>query len=72
MQFPSLPQTKLRPPLALMIAGPFADAFGIQTWFMIAGLSCALMGIFGFFSSDVMRMESRATEEAQHAVSEPS
>ena len=59
-------------PLALMIAGPFADAFGIQTWFLIAGNSCALMGIFGFFSSDVMRMESRSTEDAQHAVTEPS
>jgi DHA3 family macrolide efflux protein-like MFS transporter len=59
-------------PLALMIAGPFADAFGIQTWFLIAGLSCTLMGIFGFFSSDVMRMESRSTEETGHAVNEPS
>jgi DHA3 family macrolide efflux protein-like MFS transporter len=59
-------------PLALMIAGPFADAFGIQTWFLIAGLSCTLAGIFGFFSSDVMRMESRSTEETGHAVREPS
>jgi hypothetical protein len=43
-----------------MIAGPFADAFGIQTWFLIAGISCTLMGISGFFSSDVMSMESKA------------
>lgn len=59
-------------PLALMIAGPFADAFGIQLWFLIAGISCTLMGILGFFSQDVMRMESRARDEAPSALTEPS
>ena len=24
-------------PIALIVAGPFADAFGIQPWFLIAG-----------------------------------
>ena len=24
-------------PISLMIAGPFADAFGIQLWFLVAG-----------------------------------
>ena len=47
-------------PIALMIAGPFADAFGIQLWFLIAGISCTLMGIAGFFSSEVMGMEAKA------------
>jgi MFS transporter, DHA3 family, macrolide efflux protein len=59
-------------PLALVIAGPFADAFGIQLWFLIAGISCVLMGIFGFFSSDVMNMENKSEEEAGHALTEPS
>ena len=59
-------------PLALMIAGPFADAFGMQLWFLVAGVSCTLMGIFGFFSSDVMTMEERSAEEGHHVVSEPS
>jgi len=59
-------------PIALMIAGPFADAFGIQLWFLIAGISCTLMGIFGFFSGDVMRMENKSDQEAQHVVTEPS
>ena len=58
-------------PLALMIAGPFADAFGIQLWFLIAGISCTLMGIFGFFSREVMGMESRASEESPSALTEP-
>ena len=56
-------------PLALMIAGPFADRFGIQFWFLIAGISCLLMGIFGFFSSDVMTMESRPKEDERHVIS---
>lgn len=59
-------------PVALMIAGPFADALGIQLWFLIAGVSCVLMGISGFFSSDVMTMESNLPTENRHVVSEPS
>lgn len=45
-------------PLALMVAGPLVDALGIQPWFIVAGISCSAMGLPGFFSSDVMRMES--------------
>jgi DHA3 family macrolide efflux protein-like MFS transporter len=59
-------------PLALIIAGPFADRFGIQPWFLIAGISCLLMGVFGFFSADVMRMEKKPTEDVQHVISTPS
>ena len=59
-------------PLALIIAGPFADAFGIQTWFLIAGISCTGMGLLGFFSSDVMTMENKSSENTPHAAAEPS
>ena len=59
-------------PIALMIAGPFADAFGIQLWFLIAGISCTLMGIAGFFSQEVMTMENKDKEEPRHVVAEPS
>jgi len=48
-------------PIALMVAGPFADAVGIQPWFLVAGISCMAMGILGFFSADVMKMESSNT-----------
>jgi DHA3 family macrolide efflux protein-like MFS transporter len=51
-------------PIALMIAGPFADRFGIQPWFLIAGCSCAIMGVVGFFIPDVMQIENKAAEEA--------
>ena len=49
-------------PISLLIAGPFADAFGIQPWFLIAGISCVMMGTFGFLSSAVMGMESNNTQ----------
>ncbi len=55
-------------PLALMIAGPFADAFGIQAWFLITGISCTLMGMLGFFSRDVMQMENRTMEGASSSL----
>lgn len=59
-------------PLALMIAGPFADRFGIQLWFLIAGISCLLMGVLGFFSADIMNMENKPAEDVkdeQHVIS---
>jgi DHA3 family macrolide efflux protein-like MFS transporter len=59
-------------PIALIIAGPFADRFGIQPWFLIAGTSCALMGLVGFFIPDVMGIENRSKEQNLHAAAEPS
>lgn len=44
-------------PLGLMIAGPVADRLGVQTWFVIGGVMCALMGIVGYFIPAVMTFE---------------
>jgi len=55
-------------PVALMIAGPFADRFGIQPWFLIAGISCTLMGVAGFLSTEVMSMETKVTNTDQPAI----
>jgi DHA3 family macrolide efflux protein-like MFS transporter len=55
-------------PVGLMIAGPISDALGIQLWFRVAGITCAVMGLAGFFIGEVMRME----EEKRAAVQEPS
>ena len=41
----------------LAIAGPVADAFGIQTWFWIGGIACVLMGVFGLIIPAVMKIE---------------
>lgn len=51
-------------PLALIVAGPFADRFGIQPWFIIAGISCAIMGVLGFFFPDIMEIETKTREES--------
>jgi len=40
----------------------FADAFMIQPWFVVEGLSCTVMGIAGFFSSDVMGTENKSVK----------
>lgn len=49
-------------PLGLMIAGPISDALGIQLWFWVSGITCALMGIAGFFINEVMGMEEEKKE----------
>lgn len=54
-------------PLGLMIAGPISDAFGIQLWFWVSGITCSLMGIAGFFIHEVMQME----EEKKDLAAEP-
>jgi DHA3 family macrolide efflux protein-like MFS transporter len=59
-------------PIALIIAGPFADRFGIQPWFVIAGCSCAVMGIAGFFIPEVMSIEEKAKEDVHNVIPEPS
>ena len=59
-------------PLALVVAGPFADAFGIQLWFLVAGVSCAVMGVAGFFSAEVMGMENYSNKETGYVLTEHS
>jgi MFS family permease len=50
-------------PISLMIAGPFADKVGFRPWFLIAGISCVVMGILGFFSHDILAMENSNTTD---------
>lgn len=57
-------------PLALVIAGPFADKVGIQPWFIVSGVSCAVMGAAGFLSSEVMNIEQKAEQERRQIVTD--
>lgn len=59
-------------PLALIVAGPFADRFGIQPWFILAGIICAIMGMVGFLFPDVMEIETKSYQEQLRANPEPS
>jgi MFS transporter, DHA3 family, macrolide efflux protein len=44
-------------PLGLVIAGPLADRFGVQAWFVIGGVVTALMGIGGYFIPAITKIE---------------
>jgi MFS transporter, DHA3 family, macrolide efflux protein len=44
-------------PLGLLIAGPVADAFGVQTWFLVGGIVTAFMGVAGFFIPAIVHFE---------------
>jgi MFS transporter, DHA3 family, macrolide efflux protein len=48
----------LMAPVGLIIAGPVADAFGVQAWFVVGGVATMLMGIVGFFIPMVMNVEA--------------
>jgi DHA3 family macrolide efflux protein-like MFS transporter len=44
-------------PLSLAVAGPVADALGVQTWFVVGAIVCIAGGIVGFATPAVMRLE---------------
>jgi DHA3 family macrolide efflux protein-like MFS transporter len=44
-------------PIGLVFAGPLTDIFGIQMWFLGAGLVLGLLSLFSFFVPAVMRIE---------------
>jgi MFS transporter, DHA3 family, macrolide efflux protein len=44
-------------PLGLVIAGPLADRFGVQAWFVIGGVVTAMMGIGGYFIPAITKIE---------------
>jgi DHA3 family macrolide efflux protein-like MFS transporter len=44
-------------PIGLLIAGPVADRFGIQTWFILGGIVTLAMAILSFFIPAVMNFE---------------
>ena len=46
-------------PLGLVVAGPVADALGVQAWFLIAGLVMALVGAVGLSIPALVRLEDQ-------------
>jgi DHA3 family macrolide efflux protein-like MFS transporter len=57
-------------PLGLAMAGPLADRFGVQVWFVAAGLFVLAMGLAAFFIPAIMRFEEegQAIIEQQMAI----
>jgi DHA3 family macrolide efflux protein-like MFS transporter len=52
-------------PLGLVLAGPIAQMYGIQFWFILGGLVMMIIGAASFFIPMVMRMEEREVEKVQ-------
>jgi DHA3 family macrolide efflux protein-like MFS transporter len=50
-------------PLGLAIAGPVADALGVQAWFLIGGIATIVMGVGAFFVPAIMRVEEKAARD---------
>ncbi len=44
-------------PWGLALAGPVADLFGVQIWFILGGVSLLTMGLGGFFIPSLVRIE---------------
>ena len=51
-------------PLGMAIAGPVADAFGVQVWFVMGGVVCVLMGLSAFFIPAIVHLEDGRGEYA--------
>jgi DHA3 family macrolide efflux protein-like MFS transporter len=48
---------KIMTVVSLPIAGPVADAVGVQAWYRVAGLLCALLGISGLLIPAIRNLE---------------
>jgi DHA3 family macrolide efflux protein-like MFS transporter len=59
----------LMSPIGLLIAGPLSDTIGVRTWFIVGGITTAVMGITCFFIPAAVHLEDgrQATEEQQPA-----
>lgn len=44
-------------PIGLAFAGPVSDRFGIQVWFVIAGILCMAIGLASFFIPAIIHIE---------------
>jgi DHA3 family macrolide efflux protein-like MFS transporter len=62
---------KAMTPLGLIIAGPLADTFGVQTWFILGGLVTGVMGIAGFFIPAVINIENGRVKGEQAEADAP-
>jgi DHA3 family macrolide efflux protein-like MFS transporter len=47
-------------PFSLAVAGPVSDWFGLQVWYITAGVLCGMMGLSGFFIPAIVNIEENA------------
>jgi len=58
-------------PLGLIVAGPIADTFGVQTWFVVGGLVTVLMGVVSIFIPAILQIENGSQRKPASEVSKP-
>lgn len=46
-------------PLGMLAAAPVADWLGIQSWYVVGGIACSLMGIAGFMIKPVVTIDDQ-------------
>jgi hypothetical protein len=52
-------------PLSLAVAGPVADVVGIQVWYVVGGVTFALMGVGAFFVPVIVNLEQNHNGHAE-------
>jgi DHA3 family macrolide efflux protein-like MFS transporter len=40
-----------------LVAGPVADAIGVQVWYLVGGIVCFALGVAGFFIPALANIE---------------
>lgn len=58
-------------PLGMAIAGPVADAVGVQVWFILAGAACVSLALVGWSMGDVRNIEQNHSHAATQGVAAP-
>jgi DHA3 family macrolide efflux protein-like MFS transporter len=52
-------------PLGLLLAGPVADAFGVQFWWLLTGILILVVGSGALFVPEIMHIEDPAYQPVQ-------
>jgi DHA3 family macrolide efflux protein-like MFS transporter len=61
----ALTSTAATDPIGLAIAGPLADALGVQVWYVLCGIITVAMGIGSLLVPAIMRIEERVHPELE-------
>ncbi len=62
---------KAMTPIGLIIAGPVADIFGVQTWFIMGGIVTGLLGLVGFFMPAVINIGEGKNDDVSPETEKP-
>ena len=49
-------------PIGLAVAGPLADRFGVQLWYLMGAGICLVMGLVVFSNRAIMKLEDQGKE----------